>query len=150
MRAARLLPVSPSMHCTGRGEVTASGPGGYLPLVRGWVGTCLWSGGEGVVCPSMQWGRPPPPWTEWLTDRCKNITFANFICGRQKFRVYIPPLRTLKRYLRTILDTLQCISWRKHELHQFPSHDFVQNDWSQTPVSTNKESVIGSLIRAKL
>ena len=24
---------------------------------------------------------PPPPWTEWLTDRCKNITFANFVCG---------------------------------------------------------------------
>ena len=24
----------------------------------------------------------PPPWTEWLTDRCKNITFANFVCGR--------------------------------------------------------------------
>ena len=23
-----------------------------------------------------------PLWTEWLTDRCKNITFANFICGR--------------------------------------------------------------------
>ena len=21
-------------------------------------------------------------WTEWLTDRCKNITFANFVCGR--------------------------------------------------------------------
>ena len=30
---------------------------------------------------------PPPPcmpplWTEWLTDMCKNITFANFVCGR--------------------------------------------------------------------
>ena len=23
----------------------------------------------------------PPLWTEWLTDRCKNITFANFLCG---------------------------------------------------------------------
>ena len=22
----------------------------------------------------------PPPWTEW--DTCKNITFANFVCGR--------------------------------------------------------------------
>ena len=37
MRTARLLPVSPSMHCTGR--VPASGQGG--------------------VYPSMQWGRPP-------------------------------------------------------------------------------------------
>ena len=28
---------------------------------------------------------PPPtatPWTEWLRDTCKNITFANFVCGR--------------------------------------------------------------------
>ena len=51
MRTARLLPVSPSMHCTR----------GYLPLVQG-GGTCLWSGGGvcsggylplvlGCVCP---------------------------------------------------------------------------------------------------
>ena len=25
---------------------------------------------------------PPLPWTEWLTDRRKNIIFANFVCGR--------------------------------------------------------------------
>ena len=36
---------------------------------------CTWS--RGVYLP-----RYPPPWTEWLTDRCKNITFANFVCGR--------------------------------------------------------------------
>ena len=23
-----------------------------------------------------------PPWTEWMTDTCKNITFANYVCGR--------------------------------------------------------------------
>ena len=27
---------------------------------------------------------PPPLWTDWLTDRCKNITFANFVCGGNK------------------------------------------------------------------
>ena len=27
-------------------------------------------------------GYPPPLWTEWMTDTCKNITFANYICGR--------------------------------------------------------------------
>ena len=47
--------------------------------------TCL-----GVCVPA--WGVPAlagvfllrysPLWTEWLTDRCKNITFANFVCER--------------------------------------------------------------------
>ena len=27
----------------------------------------------------------PPPWTEWLTDRCKNITFANFAGGNNHY-----------------------------------------------------------------
>ena len=26
-----------------------------------------------------------PVWTEWLTDRCKNITFANFVWGCNKW-----------------------------------------------------------------
>ena len=41
MRTARLLPVSPSMHCGG------SAPGGVF-----------------VVYPSMQWGTPPPSWAD--------------------------------------------------------------------------------------
>ena len=44
-------------------------PGMYLP--RG----CTWSGG---VC-TWSWGYLPrysPLWTEWLTDRCKKITFV--------------------------------------------------------------------------
>ena len=41
-----------------------------------WPGGCTCPG-EGCTCPGT-----PPPWTEWLTDRCKNITFANFVCGR--------------------------------------------------------------------
>ena len=71
MRTARLLPVSPSMHCTGWG-VSAPGGGACLWSER----ACLWSG-EGVpasspgggclplvpgvgVYPNMQWGRHPP------------------------------------------------------------------------------------------
>ena len=54
MRTARLLPVSPSMHCS-------------------WGCTC-----QGCTCPG---GGVPvqvlPP-----VNRCKNITFANFVCGR--------------------------------------------------------------------
>ena len=46
------------------------GPGG---VCRG--GGCL---PRGVVFPSMHWGRHPL-WTEWLTDRCKNITLPQFI-----------------------------------------------------------------------
>ena len=44
--------------------------GGSAP---GWVGVvCSQGGGH----PSMHWGRPPTLWTEWMTDRCKNITLA--------------------------------------------------------------------------
>ena len=28
-----------------------------------------------------------PPWTEWLTDRCKNITFPQLRCGRNKYQL---------------------------------------------------------------
>ena len=60
MRTARLLPVSPSMHCTRGylplvqgGGVPASGPrGGYLPLV--WGGCLLWG-----VPASGPWGGTP-------------------------------------------------------------------------------------------
>ena len=82
MRTARLLPVSPSMHCSpGRwgvpdqGGVPALGVylprsgvylhwGGYLPrrCVPAWGSTCA-----GILPPCGQ------------TDACKNITFANFV-----------------------------------------------------------------------
>ena len=46
-------------------------PGGYL--VRGVPGPegGVPGPGRGLVRYS-----PPPPWTEWMTDRCKNITLA--------------------------------------------------------------------------
>ena len=30
-------------------------------------------------------GAGTPLWTEWLTDRCKNITFTNFVSGGNKY-----------------------------------------------------------------
>ena len=71
MRTARLLPVSPSMHCAGGGA-------------------CLWSWGVCVcvcVCvySNMQWGRPPP--VNRMTHRCKKRYLApNFVCGRLIYR----------------------------------------------------------------
>ena len=62
MRTARLLPVSPSMHCV-RGAAPRGCllPGVCLPLVRGGgLSDFLWSGMGGVY-PSMQWGRSPHP-----------------------------------------------------------------------------------------
>ena len=61
MRTARLLPVSPSMHCCG--GCTCQG----VPF---WVGVPA----RGVYLPRYS------PRGE--TDTCKNITFANFVCER--------------------------------------------------------------------
>ena len=64
----------PARGCTCPGGVPAQGvclPRVYLP------GECTCPGG--VYLPMYS---PLPLWTEWLTDRCKNITFANFVCGR--------------------------------------------------------------------
>ena len=61
----------PTMHCQG---VYLSGV--YLPK-RGVPAQ------EGCTCPGgCTCQGTPPLWTEWLTDRCKNITIANFVCGR--------------------------------------------------------------------
>ena len=76
MRTTRLLPVSPSMHCTlgctwSRGGVPGPGglpvPGGYLP------GGCTWSRGRGVYRPR-----------EYLLDTCfwKYYLVPNFVCRR--------------------------------------------------------------------
>ena len=70
MHTARLVPISPSMHCAGClpmvGEGSASGPGGGGGLLM-----CVCVGGGGVPAsgqggapggyPSMHWGRPPAP-----------------------------------------------------------------------------------------
>ena len=90
MRTARLLSVSPSMHCT-EGVL---GPGGCVCSQRGCLlpgGVCskgclVWgdvcSGGSAPGRGCLLWEVSAPRgcvslWTEWLTDRCKNIIFAN-------------------------------------------------------------------------
>ena len=49
--------------------VSASGPGGCLPLVR-------WG-----YLSQHAVGQTSPP-VNRMTDRCKNITFTNFVCGQ--------------------------------------------------------------------
>ena len=72
MRTARLLTVSQHEMWRGGGMYLPGGVpawGVYLPeSVPPW--------GEGCL------PKYSPLWTEWLTDKCKNITFANFVCGR--------------------------------------------------------------------
>ena len=141
MHTARLLPVSPSMYCSGGwgrgcrvylipgactwsqwgvpGSRGVPGPEGYLPGgcswsggvpgprgftwscggvpgPRGWYlswgvylvpGECTWS--QGGTCP----GTPP---MNRMTDTCKNITFANFFCGRQLY-IFLLKGERLKR-----------------------------------------------------
>ena len=62
MRTARLLPVSPSMHCSGGG---VPGPGG-----------CTWSGGVYLAPGGVPAQEPPPLWTEFLTHASENITLS--------------------------------------------------------------------------
>ena len=65
--------------------------GVYLPVgvpAQGGVPARLGVPAWGVYLPvgvPAQGGVPAqvlPLWTEWLTDMCKNITFANFVCER--------------------------------------------------------------------
>ena len=111
MHIAHLLPVSFSMHCSrgylAQGVCTWSGGctwfqggtwSGEVCLARGctWSWECTWSGGvpTQVLAP-----------VDRMTDMCKNLAFANFVCGRKKLKlcqlkrkyscnkshIYIPP-----------------------------------------------------------
>ena len=62
--------VCPSMHWAGGCIPACTGQGECLPRV------CLPGG-----CAQCMLGYTPTLWTEWLTDRWKNITFTNFVCG---------------------------------------------------------------------
>ena len=66
MRTARLLPVSPSMHCPWVVYLPGGLPGGSVYLLVGCtcLGACTCPGG---TCP----GTPP---VNRMTERCKNIT----------------------------------------------------------------------------
>ena len=80
MHTARVLTVSPSIHCAGGclllGGVCSGGsaPGGGVP-------TCLLLGWGVVWYPSMHWGRPP---CDRQNDRQaqKYYLAPNFVCGR--------------------------------------------------------------------
>ena len=62
----------------GRG-VSASDPGGCLPLVPGGEGVSG-SGVPGGCVSHYAMGQTSPP--RGQTDTCENITFADFVCGR--------------------------------------------------------------------
>ena len=87
MRTARLLPVFPSMHCTGGGVSARGGVCSGNVCSRGNVcsqwGVCYRGCLLRGVYPSMHGGRHPP--VNRMTDRCKNITFANFVVGGNKY-----------------------------------------------------------------
>ena len=54
--------------------------GVYPPMGVHLLGECTCpGGGVGRYPPPLGAGTPPPLWTEWLTDRCKNITFATLL-----------------------------------------------------------------------
>ena len=83
MHTGRSLTVFRSLLIPGGGG-TCLVQGGYLPGPGG-GGTCLVGGvvylAQGGYLPGPRGGmsglvRYPPPWTEWMTDRCKNITLA--------------------------------------------------------------------------
>ena len=88
MHTARLLIVSPSMHCTGGGGICSrrgvSAPGrGVCSGGRG----CLLLGG-GVVVPQHTLRQTPPPlWTEFLTHATETITLpqTSFAGGNYQF-----------------------------------------------------------------
>ena len=61
----------PSMHLAGRGGVWAGGV-----CLRS--GVCSGVSGQGVPMGVAD----TPLWTEWLIDRCKNITLPQLRCGR--------------------------------------------------------------------
>ena len=98
--------VYPSMHWAGGGVCipTCSGQG---VSARGW---CL--PGGGVCAGGCITACTPPLWTEWLTDRCKNITFPQLrlqtakTWGASTFRlgVYCAPKTLL--YLLTTLSII--------------------------------------------
>ena len=82
MRTARLLIVTPSMHCAGSG-VSTSGPRGFRGVsAPGRVSA--YGLGRGVCVSQHAMGQTPPPphWTEFLTRASENITLAQLRCGR--------------------------------------------------------------------
>ena len=107
MRTARLLIISPSMHCTGGGVCSQWGC-----LLRG----CRSQGWGGY--PSMHWGRPPL-WTEFLTHASENITLpqTSFAGGNyhqsvittwSQFIIWNGEVRQLNQSIEQMLNDSKC------------------------------------------
>ena len=74
MRTARLLAVSPSMHCAGGGVCL-----GGVSALRGVPAS---GAGEGCIPACNGADNPPPPTVNRITDTCKNIALPQLRCGR--------------------------------------------------------------------
>ena len=57
--------------------------GGLPQCMPGYTGGCLPKGGSAPMHARIH-SPPPPRWTEWLTERCKNISFPQLRCERYK------------------------------------------------------------------
>ena len=121
MRTARLLPVSPSMHCAGGGLCPGGAcTGGCLPMAH-------WGGGGYVTYPIMHLMLPvqcsslysvtqvhagihtplPPMWTEWQTG-------AKILpCHKLRLRAVISTLK-FNSHRSNLISTLHD---RRHHLH---------------------------------
>ena len=71
-------------------------------------------GGEGAGVSQQALRQTLPPWTEWLTDRCKNITFpqlrlrtvkmgVNGLTARSTFST-VPPYKCFFRHVFALID----------------------------------------------
>ena len=121
MRTARLLPVSPSMHCS-RGVYLVPWWGVYLVLGGGVPGLGVVPGprGRGVPGPggcTWSWGgylprySPSPLWTEFLTHASENTTSPQTSFAGGKKRSKVPLTKTVRKNV-TCEQGLSVFAWR--------------------------------------
>ena len=61
------------------------------------------------VSASLHAGIHTPPWTEWLTDRCKNITFAQLRLWKGKIAQSETNLHTINFFGSKRFNKIQCL-----------------------------------------
>ena len=138
MRTARLLPVSPSMHCGG-----GSAPGWVCLL---W-GVCSWgcvpASGHGGCIPACNGADPP---VNRMTDRCKNTTLpqTSFAGGNEAI-----PGKSIYYELKTFLTPkeqsalLLCRS-QKAQISRFQDRDGIVTDESKMYVPWHLDVSVNS------